>query len=97
MERGENVYRKKECDLCGNYAFEKYLGTAKVLDGGYTRVENFEKSGFGAIVINYWEIDTVKDIRIDISLCPDCARKIDVAIYQAINALKTKKETAGEE
>lgn len=94
MDYGGAIYRKKECELCGKYAFEKHLGTSKVLDGGFTRVEDFEKSGFGAMVINYWDLDTIKESRVQVFLCPDCARKIDLAIYQTMNDIRG--ETAGE-
>lgn len=92
MECNENIYRKKECHLCGDYAFEKYLGTSKVLDGGYTRVENFEKSGFGYVVINYWELDTVDRHLVQVHLCPDCARKLDHALYKTMDDIKKEKE-----
>lgn len=88
----ENIYRKKECELCGKYAFEKWLGTSAVLDGGFTRVEDFEKSGFGSIVVNYWGITSLNNSRLEYRLCPDCAREIDVCIRLKIDELKTKKE-----
>lgn len=84
----ENIYRKKECELCGNYAFEKWLGTSAVLDGGFTRVEDFEKSGFGSMVVNYWDIAAVKDSRFEYRLCPDCAREIDTCMHLIIDRLK---------
>lgn len=86
----ENIYRKKECELCGKYAFEKWLGTSAVLDGGFTRVEEFEPSGFGSIVVNYWDITTVKDSRFEHRLCPDCAREIDTCIRSKIDELRVK-------
>ena len=86
----ENLYRKRECDLCHSYAFEKHLGTAQVLDGGFTRVENWEKSGFGAIVVNFWEFNHLKHSRMDIKLCSACAEKLRDAICDAIGELKTE-------
>lgn len=83
----ENLYRKKECSCCGKFAFEKHLGTAKVLDGGFTRIESYEESGFGALVVNYWGIKNVKDTRFEIKLCPDCAEKIDKAMHETIDQL----------
>ena len=88
----ENIYRKRECELCGNYTFEKWLGTSAVLDGGYTRVEDFEKSGFGSIVVNYWDIAAIEDSRFEYKLCPDCAKKLDYYIRLKIEELKTKNE-----
>jgi hypothetical protein len=58
-----------------------------VLDGGFTRVEEFEESGFGSIVINYWGIDSVKNTRFEYKLCPDCANKLDSFIHLKINEL----------
>lgn len=88
----ENLYRKKECDLCGSYAFEKWLGTTKVLDGGFTQVESFEKSGFGSIVVSYWDMPSIKESRLEYQLCPDCAREINEMLYLTIDKLKAKKE-----
>ena len=83
----EEIYRKKECELCGKYAFEKHLGTSSVLDGGFTRIEKFEKSGFGVMVINLCEI---KSDRIELRLCPDCASEIVLAISNAVKEIKQK-------
>ena len=86
----ENIYRKRECELCGAYAFEKHLGTAKVLDGGYTRVENWEHSGFGAIVITFWEFKHIKNSRMEVKMCSACAEKLEKAIVDAVRELKTE-------
>ena len=90
MMSKEKIFRKRECDLCGDYAFEKHLCTAKVLDGGFTRIEEWEPSGFGAIVINFWECKNVQNGRVDLRLCPKCAEKLDNAITKAIRELKTE-------
>ena len=88
---GKNeMYRKRKCELCGNFAFEKHLGTSQVLDGGFTRIEDFEKSGFGALVVNYWDITNVKETRVELKLCPECASKIDNAMHEAIEDLKNQ-------
>lgn len=84
----EDIYRKKECELCGKYAFEKHLGTSNILDGGFTRNEKFEKSGFGCMIIDFWDMETPKNKRIELRLCPDCAGKIDRAISKVIKELK---------
>ena len=90
----DNIYRKKECELCGKYAFEKFIKTTKVLDGGFTRIEKWEESGFGGMVVVFHEIATIKDSRFELKLCPDCARKIDLAIANQIKEIK--KYTEGE-
>lgn len=92
MSIDKDIYRKRECELCGKYTFEKWLGTKAVLDGGFTRIEDFEKSGFGSIVVNFCDIDTVRNTRFEYRLCPDCARKIDSYIHSKIDELITKKE-----
>ena len=89
----EKIYRKRECELCGKHVFEKWLGTSAVLDGGFTRLEEFEQSGFGSIVVNYWDITAVKDSRFEYRLCPDCARELDTCIHSKIDELKAKKST----
>ena len=63
MAKHDEIYRKKKCELCGKYAFEKFLGTTQVLDDGFTIIEDYEKSGFGSIVIIFWEIEDVKNSR----------------------------------
>ena len=89
MEKNE-MYRKRQCELCGKFAFEKHLGTSQVLDGGFTRIEDFEKSGFGALVVNYWDITNVKETRFEFRLCPECASKIDNAMHKVIEDLKNQ-------
>ena len=84
----EDIYRKRECELCHAFAYEKHLGTAQVLDGGFTRIENWEHSGFGAIVINFWEFKHLKNSRVDLKLCSSCAEKLDKAISDAIRKLE---------
>lgn len=88
MNNAIEVYRKKECELCGKFTYEKHLGTGAILDGGFTRNEKFEESGFGTLVINYWGIKDIKDTRVELQLCPDCAKQIDLALYKAIEKLK---------
>ena len=90
MGQQDELYRKKECDLCGKYIFEKWLSTKAVLDGGFTRVEEFEKSGFGSMVVVFWDIEGVNDPRIDLKLCPDCAKEIMLSISKTIAELKKK-------
>jgi hypothetical protein len=82
----EVLYRKRECDLCGANAFEKHLGTAKVLDGGYTRVENWESAGFGSMVVVFWEFKHLN--RVDVKLCSACAGKLHKAICDAMEEIK---------
>ncbi len=93
--QGEHFYRKRTCELCGKFSFEKHLGTSKILDGGFTRIEDFEKSGFGTMVICYRGIENVKDTRVELHLCPDCAKHIDIALYKTIEKLNIK-EMVGE-
>lgn len=38
----EKIYMVTKCKRCGETAFRKYLST-KALDGGFTKVEEFEK------------------------------------------------------
>lgn len=90
MSKCDEIYRKRECEICGKYAFEKWLGTKAVLDGGFTRVEDFEKSGFGNMVIVPYDLKTFENSRIELKLCPDCAREIDLAISEKIAELKKK-------
>ena len=87
----EDVYRKRECDLCGKFAFEKYLGTSKVLDGGFTRVGKFENCGFCYFSVVWHDIDADW---VDLKLCTDCAKKIDLAIHETINRLKRSDNNA---
>lgn len=86
-----NIYRKKECNLCGAFAFEKFNKIAKTLDGGFTTIEDWERSGFGSIVINYWNLDSVKIDRFEFGLCPDCAKELDDCIHSKIEEIKTRK------
>ena len=91
-----NMYRKRKCDLCGAFAFEKYIKELASLDGGFTKVHEWEKSGFGTIVVNYWDIDYLKEGRFEYNLCPDCAKKLDSYIHSKIEELKTIGETNDE-
>lgn len=88
----EDIYRRRECEMCHDYCFEKHLGTSKVLDGGFTRIEDWEDSGYGAIVINFWGFKHLKNNRVELKLCPACAGKLDKEIYDAINKLKRGAE-----
>ena len=90
MALHDELYRKRECELCGKYAFEKHLGTKGVLDGGFTRIEEYEKSGFGRIVIVSYDLQPLKNLRSELNLCPDCAKEIDLAISDKIAELKKK-------
>ena len=87
----DEIYRKKECELCGKYSFEKHLGTTNILDGGFTRTEKFEESGFGDLVISFWGIKDVESGRRELRLCPECASKIDLAITKVITELKREE------
>lgn len=86
------IYRKRECELCGFFTFEKHLGTAAVLDGGFTRIENFEKSGFGSLVIVPHDLEFS---RIELHLCPDCAKKFEAVIDKTIKELTVDGEQDG--
>ena len=95
-----NLYRKKECELCGKYAFEKFIKTKAELDGGFTRIEEWEQSGFGSLVTVFYDIKDLKNSRSEFKLCPDCAKQIDFAIYNKVKELKkkyTEKITEGGE
>lgn len=85
-----NLYRKKECEICGKQTFEKFIETTNVLDGGFTEINTWENSGVGYIVINLWELDeSLKEFgRMQFEVCSDCTRKILKAIHTV-----TKKET----
>ena len=83
-----NIYRKRECEICGASVFEKFLGVAKELDGGFTQIEDWEESGFGSVVIVYYDIKSVEDSRLEYKLCPDCAEKLNSYIRLKIEALK---------
>ena len=82
----EAIYRKRECDLCGDYCFEKHLGTAKVLDGGFTRIEQWERSGFGSMVTTFWEFEHLP--RMEVKLCSACAEKIHRSICDAMEEIR---------
>lgn len=90
MRQQDELYRKKECELCGKHTFEKWLGTKAILDGGFTRVEDFEKSGFGSVIVIFDGIESVNDSRIELKLCPDCAKEIMLSIAKPIAELKKK-------
>ena len=90
MGKQDELYRKKKCDLCGKYTFEKWLSTKAVLDGGFTRVEEFEKSGFGSMVVVFYGIERDTSPRIDLELCPDCAKEIMLSISKTTAELKKK-------
>lgn len=81
----DEIYRKKECELCGSFAFEKHLGTNQALDGGFTRVEKFEKSGYGSLVVVAYGLNFP---RIELKLCPVCAEKLDTIITDSIKRMK---------
>ena len=89
------IYRKRECELCKKFAFEKHLGTAKVLDGGFTRIENWEESEFGAIVVNAWHFPKKSEntsTRIDLNLCTSCKNRIWNAIEREVEKIKSECE-----
>lgn len=88
----DNIYRKKECELCGKFAFEKFIKTKGELDGGFTQIEEWEQSGFGSMVVVFHEIATIKNSRFELKLCPDCARKIDLAVAKQIKEIKENTE-----
>lgn len=90
MAQKDEMYRKRVCEICGKFAFEKHLGTKSVLDGGFTRIEEYEKSGFGSLVIVPYELENFKNSRMELKLCPDCAEEIDIAISKKITDLKKK-------
>lgn len=92
----DNLYRKKECELCGKYAFEKFIKTKAELDGGFTRIEEWEQSGFGSLVTVFHDIKDLKNSRSEFKLCPDCAKQIDFAIYNKVKELKKKYTEGGE-
>lgn len=79
------IYRKRGCQLCGAFVFEKHLGTNQVLDGGFTRVEKFEKSGYGSLVVVGYDLPFS---RIELKLCPECAEKLDKIIVDAIKSMR---------
>lgn len=87
-----NIYRKRECEACGKYTFEKWRGTGVVTDGGFTTIDDWEQSGFGSIVVNYWDITSVDESRFEYRLCPDCAKKLDSCIHSKINELRAEKD-----
>ena len=88
----KNLYRKRKCDFCGAFAFEKYMKELASLDGGFTKVNEWEKSGFGSIVVSYWGVEDVKEGRFEYNLCPDCAKKLDSYIHSKIEELKVVDE-----
>ncbi len=83
-----NIYRKKECEICGKYTFEKFIETKGEFDGGFTQIEEWEESGFGSMVVCYHSLAGVRDSRLEYKLCPDCAKKIDLSIYRKIAELQ---------
>ena len=90
--REEVLYRKRECEICGEIAYEKHLGTAKVLDGGFTRVEDWEKSGFCRLVATFWYAEHLNDGRIELTMCPACAKKVHSNLTDYIRGLKVEAQ-----
>lgn len=64
VEKGK-IYKVTKCDRCGETVFLRYLST-KELDGGFTKIDEFEKLPDGWK--NFYEIGM---------LCPECSRKFD--------------------
>lgn len=58
----EQIGKMITCDRCGKTVFLKYTGTTS-LDGGYSKVDNFEKRPEG------WEYHTNRELGL---LCPEC-------------------------
>ena len=86
----ENLYRKRECELCGSFVFEKFIKDVKELDGGFTHVEEWEKSGFGSMVIVTYELDPEKNPRHDLHLCPKCAEELSGHISKILTGMKMR-------
>ena len=59
---------KTICDCCGKETFRLYTGE-EVLDGGYTRINNFEP------LPNGWRSRSEIGM-----LCPDCNREFDILL-----------------
>lgn len=69
------IGKEYTCDRCGAKVFVRYIGE-KDLDGGWTKVYNFEKP-------TDWGYDTkIGD------MCPECTKKFN----EMIENFKTRKE-----
>lgn len=64
----DEIYHKRTCEICGNEVYEKYMGETD-MDGGFTRVQNFESSGYGIISIPGKPY---------ITACPNCVQECTI-------------------
>lgn len=89
MEQDE-IYRKKQCEICGQVVYEKYLGVSNELDGGYTKIHDFENSGFGKIqfIYNAFGIENKHEQCFSIIVCPQCASMLDLKISSFAEEIK---------
>ena len=95
----DNIYRKKECELCGKYAFEKFIKTAKELDGGFTRIEEWEESqnksvnsiAIGEHIISLNKIKELKEEIIEV-LSKDLDEKFEKSEKEIESSLDEIKE-----
>ena len=90
MEQDE-IYRKKQCEICGQVVYEKYLGVVNELDGGYTKIHDWENSGFGKIqfIYNAFGIENKHEQCFSIVACPKCASMLDSKISSFAEEIKT--------
>ena len=89
MEQDE-IYRKKQCEICGQVVYEKYLGVVNELDGGYTKIHDWENSGFGKIqfIYNAFGIENKHEQCFSIIVCPKCASMLDLKISSFAEEIK---------
>lgn len=66
----EKIGKIVTCDRCGREIFLNYTGTSH-LDGGFTKIEHFEKMPDGWRVRESYGKDYIM-------LCPDCNNEIEL-------------------
>ena len=94
----DKIYRKRQCEVCGAFAYEQYIGNREVLDfEKYRRNLNskdWEYTGFGALVVTEWYFDNKENgqDRIDLEICYSCKNKIFDILHSAIEDIKLEKK-----
>lgn len=83
----DDLYRRRVCGLCGKEVYEKLLNTDE-LDGGYTRINKFEDSGFEDTCII---MCLAKRHEWDMTLCPDCQEKVKQIVIKAMEEVESLK------
>ena len=52
------IYRKRQCQACGKFAYEQYLGNRNVIDlnecNRESKLDEWKYAGFGCLVVTEW-------------------------------------------